>query len=74
VADDINDLLCVHDCFGCLAPQAAQLNKIIRRELAIMYCAYDALGTLRESCPSIKPPKLGKLDATGVQIAKWLCI
>ena len=74
MADNINDLLCVHDCFSCLAPQAAQLNKIVRRELAIMYCAYDALGTLRENYPSIKPQKLGKLDAVGVQYAKWFCI
>jgi DNA-directed RNA polymerase len=74
VEDGINDIVTVHDSFAVHAPRAVRLNHIIRRELAIMYQAYDALGTLQENCPSLIPPTLGDLDPLEVQNAEWLCI
>ena len=35
--EDINDILTVHDSFAVHAPNAVHLNKIIRRELGLMY-------------------------------------
>ena len=40
--EDIKDILVVHDCFACHAPNAVRLNQIIRRELAMMYHAGTA--------------------------------
>jgi hypothetical protein len=74
VAADIPDLLCVHDCYSCHAPNAVHLNKIIRREMAMMYRAYNALSMLQEKCLSLIPPTLGNLDVLEVQNAEWLCI
>jgi DNA-directed RNA polymerase, mitochondrial len=74
VADGITDLLCVHDCFSCHAPNAARLNQIIRRELAIMYKAFNAIAVLQQQCKSVIPPPLGKFDPLEVQNAEWLCI
>jgi hypothetical protein len=70
VADGINDILTVHDSFAVHAPNAVPLNRIIRRELAMMYQAYDA----RVALQSLEPLPLGKLDPLDVQNAEWLCI
>jgi DNA-directed RNA polymerase len=71
--EDIRNLLTVHDCFYCLAPDAVKVNQIVRRELAIMYSTYGAdAGPLAELGP--EPPKLGNLDPVSVQSAEWLCI
>jgi DNA-directed RNA polymerase len=47
-SEGITDLLTVHDCFYCLAPQATRLHKIIRDEMQNMYRDYDPLGDLRD--------------------------
>ena len=74
VREDINDILTVHDSFAVHAPNAVHLNKIIRRELGLMYCSYDAIGALQQNDPSIEPPPLGKLDPLDTQNAEWLTL
>ena len=44
----IEDILAIHDCFACLAPQTDQFNKIIREELIAMYSEHDPLNEIRE--------------------------
>jgi DNA-directed RNA polymerase, mitochondrial len=44
----INDLVTVHDSFGCLAPQAHQFNRIVREEFERMYKECDPLRELRD--------------------------
>jgi DNA-directed RNA polymerase, mitochondrial len=48
VAAGINDLVTVHDSFGCLAPEAHRFTKIIREEFVKMYEGCDPLTELRE--------------------------
>ena len=72
--EGMNDILTVHDSFAVHAPNAVHINKIIRRELGLMYCCYDAIGTLQKNAPSIEPPALGKLDPLDTQNAEWLCL
>jgi DNA-directed RNA polymerase len=72
-ADGINDILTVHDSFAVHAPHAVQLNQIIRREMGMMYQAYDAC-CLQENYPSANPLLLGNLDPLDIQNAEWLCI
>jgi DNA-directed RNA polymerase len=45
--EGIMDMLTVHDCFYCLAPQATRLHEIILEELANMYRDNDPLTELR---------------------------
>jgi DNA-directed RNA polymerase, mitochondrial len=47
-AAGINDLVTVHDSFGCLAPQADQFARIVRDEFVRMYEECDPLAELRE--------------------------
>src|SRR6476620_5664076 len=42
----IRDILTVHDCFYCLAPQATRLHKIILDQLDKMYRDNDPLAAL----------------------------
>lgn len=44
----ITNVATVHDSFGCLAPQAAQYNKIIRAEFVRMYEQHDVLSEVLE--------------------------
>jgi DNA-directed RNA polymerase len=46
VSEGITDLLTVHDCFYCLAPQASRLQEIILGELAALYHDNDPLTDL----------------------------
>jgi DNA-directed RNA polymerase len=72
VAEGIKDIVTVHDCFGCLAPQAEQFNSIIRREFVRMYEEHDPLTEIRERAlcslnalaPRLLPPvpERGSLD------------
>jgi DNA-directed RNA polymerase len=43
VADGIRNIATVHDSFGCLAPQAARFNEIIREQFVVMYSRNDVL-------------------------------
>jgi hypothetical protein len=57
-SEGITDLLTVHDCFYCLAPQATRLHKIILDELSNLYVNNDPLTELRSrnvSAPDILP-------------------
>lgn len=47
-AAGITSIATVHDSFGCLAPQAAQFNKIIREQFALMYETHDVLTEIHE--------------------------
>ncbi len=44
----IHDIITVHDCYYCLAPQAIQLIPIINYELYEMYRTRDVLADLRD--------------------------
>jgi hypothetical protein len=60
VSEGIMDILTVHDCFYCLAPQATRLHEIILEQLADMYRASDPLADLRARNVSdgfLVPPK-----------------
>ncbi len=78
VAEDIVDVVTVHDCFSCLAPHARRFNQIIRTQLAQMYLCYDGLSRLRDqnvsdlSNPDFLPvPAYGTLDPLEVQLAEY---
>jgi DNA-dependent RNA polymerase len=74
----ITNILTVHDCFYCLAPQVVQFNKIIRSEMTKMYLSYDVLARLRDlnvsdpHNPALLPvPPYGKLDPFVAQDAEF---
>jgi DNA-directed RNA polymerase len=46
--EGIRAIATVHDSFGCLAPQAARFNKIIREQFALMYETHDVLSEILE--------------------------
>lgn len=48
VSEGIISIATVHDSFGCLAPQAARFNAIIREEFAAMYEKHDVLNEILE--------------------------
>lgn len=48
VRDGIRNIATVHDSFGCLAPQAARFNEIIREEFVSMYAQHDVLAEVFE--------------------------
>jgi DNA-directed RNA polymerase len=48
-ADDIKNIMTVHDCFCFLAPQANQGKEVFRQELKRMYEEHDPLTEMRES-------------------------
>jgi len=60
VSEGITDLLTVHDCFYCLAPQATRLQKIILAELTNLYLN-NPLAELRKCAPDIPAPDKGVL-------------
>jgi DNA-directed RNA polymerase len=73
-AEGIISTVPVHDSFSCMAPQAQRYNQIIRRELAMMYRSYDALGRLRSANAGNNfkaPPDYGDLDPFDVQNAEY---
>ena len=73
--ENINDILVVHDSFACHAPHAVKLNRLIRRELAILYEIYDPIAHICERNPSnITPPETGNLDPLDVENSEWVCI
>jgi len=58
----ITSIAVVHDSFGCLAPQARELHRIIRMQFAELY-SQDVLADLREAAGSSEPiPAKGSLD------------
>jgi Autographiviridae RNA polymerase len=61
------ELACVHDCFGCVAPDAALLNWIIRNRFYYLHNAHDLLSWVLESAKRDLPPgtKLPKLPERG---------
>ena len=42
-------LTTIHDCFGCLAPQAKRLNEILREQFARLHKRHNWLNAIRES-------------------------
>ena len=64
--EGITSIAVVHDSFGCLAPQARDLHRIIRTQFAELY-SRDVLADLREAAGSCEPiPAKGSLDPWGV--------
>lgn len=61
--------LTIHDCFSCLAPNAARFSAIIRREMAMLYARQDILAALGDF--GLERPPYGKLDPLGVQDAEY---
>jgi Autographiviridae RNA polymerase len=74
-SEGIINVLTVHDCFACLAPQATRFNQIIRRELAMLYARQDHLCGLRDhnqiDADAIKLPEHGQLDPSDVQQSEY---
>jgi DNA-directed RNA polymerase, mitochondrial len=55
------DLTVNHDCYGCLAADAADLNRIVRREFFLLH-RFEWLASLREqNAPDSPPPPRGNL-------------
>jgi DNA-directed RNA polymerase len=55
------DLTANHDCFGCLAADAADMNRIIRREFILLH-SVEWLALLRaQNAPDSPPPPRGNL-------------
>jgi DNA-directed RNA polymerase, mitochondrial len=48
VSEGITSIATVHDSFGCLAPQAARFNAIIREQFSQMYIKHDVLNEILE--------------------------
>jgi Autographiviridae RNA polymerase len=75
--ENIVNIAVVHDSFGCLAPQAAELRKIIGKELTLLYLTSNVLGLLHDAAKQdLGPaelakfpndPETGKLDLMAVQ-------
>jgi DNA-dependent RNA polymerase len=63
------DCLPVHDCFAALAPHATRFNKIIRREMAMLYARQDHLAALGNF--GIELPAYGALDPLAVQDSEY---
>ena len=77
-AEGIANLVTVHDSFGCLAPQAGPLQKIINEELAGVYCGDPLGGMLKQNKPLLDKSPLGPvmwwqgwLDPNAVRTAKY---
>jgi hypothetical protein len=70
MAEDISEIVCVHDSFACLATQAVRFNRIIRTQLAMLYARQDHLLALGERY-GIAPPSPGDLDPLDVQNAEY---
>ena len=70
-AEDIQ-LATVHDCFGCLATNAARMNQIVREQFVKLFTEHDVLAEIRDSAerdgaknlPDL-PPR-GRLDLNAV--------
>jgi DNA-directed RNA polymerase len=48
VAEQITNILTIHDCYATDAPSVERFGKIRRRELSLMYASYNALARLRD--------------------------
>jgi DNA-directed RNA polymerase, mitochondrial len=68
------EIVCVHDCFGTVAPDAALLNYIIRTGFEYLHSAHDLLSWVLESAKRDLPPgtKLPKLPERGTLDLKRL--
>jgi DNA-directed RNA polymerase len=66
--EGINDVICVHDSYACLAPQAVRFNRIIRTQLSLLYACQDHLRSLSDT---IAPPPYGDLNPLDVQNAEY---
>jgi DNA-directed RNA polymerase len=76
-------LVTVHDCFGCLAADAARFRAIVHDKLAQMYLDHpNVLGEIREgACRVLSPagraklpalPEYGTLNIDEVRYAKYI--
>jgi DNA-directed RNA polymerase len=79
VNEGITNVLTVHDCFACLAPQAGRFLEIILAEMANLYENNDPLGELRSQNgidPNLHPtPMLVSWEEDGegnVQVLPFL--
>src|SRR5262249_52787856 len=59
------EMVTVHDCFGCLAPRAKQLNKIIREQFKNLHERHNWLNEVRESARRDGNTNLPPLPETG---------
>lgn len=78
VSEGISDILTVHDCFYCLAPQATRFIEIILKELCDLYQNNDPLAELRNqnvsdpSNPDLFPvPPKGTLVLLDGKTISW---
>jgi DNA-directed RNA polymerase, mitochondrial len=61
------DIITIHDCFGCLAPQARMLSGIVRQQFAFLYRRTDVLADLRDASRSKIPlPDRGYFDPADI--------
>lgn len=78
-AEGITNLVTVHDCYACLAPQAKQLRRIIREEMASLYAADHLADLVGHNLPNVrvrdrsrvKLPDYGSLDPSQVINAEY---
>jgi DNA-directed RNA polymerase len=69
VAAGIYDLMTIHDCYGVMAPQAEQFNKIVRAEFVRMYEQHDPLTEIRDC--ALRSLRTGNdLRAKGQRVTK----
>jgi DNA-directed RNA polymerase len=66
-------MVCVHDCFGAIAPRARRLNEIIREQFVQLHKRHnllnDVLQSARRDLPGVELPPLpdiGSLEIEGV--------
>jgi DNA-directed RNA polymerase, mitochondrial len=60
--EGITSIATVHDSFGCLAPQAARFNQVIREQFAQMYEDHDVLAEILERATAdLTPANRNKL-------------
>jgi hypothetical protein len=74
-AEGIIDIVTVHDCYCCLAPQAYRFTEIIRSAMASMYEQHDPLIGLYErnvgNANVGPPPRFGTLRPRDVERAEY---
>jgi DNA-directed RNA polymerase len=79
VSTGIRDIVTVHDSFGCLIPQAREMNRIVRDEFVQMYEEHDPLEEIRRAAlrvlgdsQSLEPvPNRGPFNIRETSGALW---
>jgi DNA-directed RNA polymerase len=68
-AAGIRDIITVHDCFGVMASQAEQFNRIVREEFVRMYEEHDPLTEIRDC--AIRSLRAGQRSAKVFEGPSW---